>query len=162
MKRRNGLLVLVAMAAVGCTETLALRYGSARITESRRSYRLAPGSAQVFELSRSRFVPIPDAFSGYVFYLEVDPALVREGEILQVPSDGVKPYLLVINGPSHRRSTACRGSVRLGKVRDTFLEAAVDLSANDVGWAYRGTAKLVSAIVTPKLHPLEAAGGPTQ
>jgi hypothetical protein len=162
MKRRIGLLALVAIAPVGCTETLALRYGSAAVTEGRRSYRLAAGSAQVFELSRTRFLPIPDAFSGYVFYLEVDPGLVREGEILQVPSDGVKPYLLVINAPSYRRSTACQGSVRLAKVRDTFLEAAVDLRANDVGWAYRGTAKLMSAIVTPTLHPLEAAGGPTQ
>ncbi len=162
MKGRTGLLVLLAVATVGCTETLALRYGSAGVTESRKAYRMAAGSAQVFELSRTRFLPIPDAFSGYVFYLEVDPGLVREGEVLQVPSDGAKPYLLVINAPSYRRSTACQGSVRLAKVRDTFLEALVDLRANDVGWAYRGTAKLMSAIVTPKLHPPEAAGASNQ
>ncbi len=162
MKKEIGLLLLVAMAAVGCSETLALRYGSAGIREGRNSYRLDAGSAQVFELSRTRFVPIPDAFSGYVFYLEVDPRLVREGEILEVPSDGVKPYLVIINAPNDRRSTACQGSVRLAKVRDTFLEATVDLRASDVEWAYRGTVKLTSAIVTPRLHPPEEADAPNQ
>ncbi len=162
MKRRTALLVLLAIATASCTETLALRYASAGVIEGRRSLQLAAGSAQVFELSHSRFLPIPDAFSGYVFYLEVDPGLVREGEVLQVPSEGAKPYLLVINAPSYRHSTACQGSVRLAKVRDTFLEAAVDLRATDVGWVYRGTAKLKSAIVTTKLHPPEAGSAPNQ
>jgi hypothetical protein len=143
-------LALAACFLVACTEAHTRRFDAAAVIPVQKSYEVTAGSSQVLEIYRVSGIPIPDAFSGYGFYLQVEPSLIHEGATIDVPSDRAKPFLWLLKAPQYRSSTNVAGVVRISSIRETELRATVDLRSTDLPWKYSGEVTFVSAIVPPR------------
>jgi len=147
-------LTLVTAASTGCvTRHVVCRYDAARLVPAGGIFRAVPGTNQVLVLSKTTAIPIPHGVSGYFFYVQLAPALIHEDEVVEIPSERAQSHLVIFRAPVYDRSTTFTGSIRILKTHDEFVEAEVDLRADDVGWRYKGRAKFVSAIITPQFEP---------
>jgi hypothetical protein len=134
------LISVVALGLGSCTsEAYARRYDQARVSLDSTyppEYRVVEGERTVFEMSRFRGMPLPDAFGGSRLLIELDSNLVRAGGLIVVPSSATRAHLLLVRAPSHDTTSEVAGTLRIRDVTSRAVTAEVDLRA--AGWQYAG------------------------
>jgi len=143
------LIAMMLLVFAGCTHHRARHYANAEfITEddSRRPI-LLPGATDVFVYDYSRmYLPLPDAFSGWSFFLSLNPALVHASSTVALPHGSTKTAVLRLRAPSVQMAGDAEGTIVITSATPTEVVAIVDLACPFLDWRYRGTVRFTTEL----------------
>jgi len=138
---RELIILILCFGSTACMSySHTAMYRDKVISPDGTQLRIVPGGRTVFESCAGSGLPLPDASGGYCFYLEVDPATLRQGGRFHVPSDTARSFLWVLHAPSRYTSESVTAEVEVTSVSEK--EVSLRITADDKvvpdGWRFSG------------------------
>jgi hypothetical protein len=108
-----------------------------------------PGTNMVLVQNYSKSGPAPDAFYAYSMFIQVYPDLVKPGQELIIPHEGVQPFLLETRAPYMVCSSDIKGSLAIIEVAEAAIRAHLAASCLIDGnkWEYNGEVEFIQALL---------------
>jgi hypothetical protein len=129
-------------------------YRDKAVSPDKTQLRIVPGGRTVFESCAGGGLPLPDASGGYCFYLEVDPAVIRQGNRFRAPSDAARSFLWVLHAPGRYTSESVNADVEVTGVSEKGVGLSVTADDKVVpdGWRFSGGLRFSEQPVPKDLH----------
>lgn len=99
-----------------------------------------PGAHTVTAIHYSKSSPAPDAYYAYDFYIQLEPELLKAGQELTFPSDGIVTFLLETRAPYLVCESDLQGTITIQEYTPNVLKALLDVygTVDRYTWEYNG------------------------
>lgn len=142
--RRNNLLLLlmlIVIATTACHSAQEARYQGKIEEHGRLDYCITAGSNEILQLySFDHFHLIPFLYGGHDLLLEINPQLVKTGQTLQIPADGVKAKMNLLGHPM-RPAEKISGNISILSVEENSVTANIVIFINEPAERFQGKFK---------------------